>query len=752
MSNAETLFPTVSIIINTLNRGPHLQDAILSLRGLDYPSFEVIVVNGPSTDNSAEVIASWGEGIKALTCSEANLSVSRNVGIAAAAGEIICFMDDDAAPHPSWLKRLAIAYRNPEVGGVGGFTIDNTGTRWQVRKTVCDRYGNAFNVSQYFDERPLNRPDTAFYPSLLGTNSSFRASALRQIGGFDDTFAYLLDETDVCLRLVDAGWKLQYEPSALIYHQFAQSHIRSNDRIARTLYPSARSKAYFIMRHGARHDQRRAGTELEAYREEIARANKWLEEHQRITPQHRFSLDEDLYRGIAEGTERAFGKLQTSGGDLPPGSPPALRPFATGDGKLRIALISRGLPPSNDNGIARWTLMVAQGLAARGHYVHVITESEAEHESVAFRDGMWIHELTPNKESAGGVAEKYDMPASLAAWTTRVWQEVQYLKSFGLQIASFPIWDLEGVALLDEPDITTIVSLHTTYAMAKPFKPEWQARPLYEHHFVDRVIAAERRVFERAPVLLANSHAIITSINESYDVAIDDRAHLVPHGTPDLLEDRGSRRSSRNDEMLSGAPLRVLYVGRFEPRKGFDIAIQVAKRLIGSADVEFVFIGDTLSERHRRAIAAAGAEAILTSPRVHFAGQVDRVELNDAYVDAGVILMPSRFESFGLVAIEAMAAGRPVLALQSGGLAEIATKENGCVAVSEAGDPVSDLVSEITLLSRTREVLMQRGELARAAFERLYSSAAMAEGIEQVYRAALANNGAPAERKTVHVD
>ncbi|MGG2383090.1 glycosyltransferase family 2 protein, partial [Salmonella enterica] len=83
---------------------------------------------------------------------------------------------------------------------------------------------------------------TPYYPSLLGTNSSFRSSALRAIGGFDHAFAYLLDETDVCLRLVDAGWRVLYEPRALVYHQFAASHIRSPRRVARTLFPSARSK------------------------------------------------------------------------------------------------------------------------------------------------------------------------------------------------------------------------------------------------------------------------------------------------------------------------------------------------------------------------------------------------------------------------------------------------------------------------------------------------------------------------------
>ena len=109
-----------------------------------------------------------------------DLSVSRNIGIAAAAGDIVGFIDDDAVPHPDWLDRILAPYRDPRVGAVGGHTVDNTGRRYQARKILCDRFGNAHHVSDFFDERPLNRPGSPIYPSLLGTNSTFRMTALRQ--------------------------------------------------------------------------------------------------------------------------------------------------------------------------------------------------------------------------------------------------------------------------------------------------------------------------------------------------------------------------------------------------------------------------------------------------------------------------------------------------------------------------------------------------------------------------------------------
>ena len=67
-----------SIIINTYNRGEYLDDAIRGLFQLNYSNYEIIVINGPSTDNSQEVIDSWSNLIKHKTISERNLSISRN--------------------------------------------------------------------------------------------------------------------------------------------------------------------------------------------------------------------------------------------------------------------------------------------------------------------------------------------------------------------------------------------------------------------------------------------------------------------------------------------------------------------------------------------------------------------------------------------------------------------------------------------------------------------------------------------------
>jgi len=725
------LAPKVSIVINTLNRAGFLPDVLHGLKGLNYDNFEVVVVNGPSTDGSQAILDAFDGPLKLGTCDVANLSVSRNVGISLAAGEIVCFLDDDAVPHPTWLDHVVKPYEDPDVAAVGGFTIDNTGVRWQVRKTLCDRYGGAHNVSAFMDERLFNRPGSPFYPSLLGANSSFRASVLRDIGGFDETFAYLLDETDVCLRIVDCGLKIIYEPEALIYHQSAPSDLRTKRQVPTTLRPSSVSKAYFIMKHGARVSLTEAAVKLQGYRDGLVAANEWLANNGRITHLHKTSLNQDVISGVEAGIERARARGGQLDGDLVASEPPPFVKFAKPDA-LRIVMVSRGYPPATDAGIARWTMLMAQGLAAKGHAVHVITEAQG-HETTESKKGVWIHRVSSAGAVTDGVTLDCHLPPSIAAWTKRVWSEVQLIKSFGLDVVSFPIWDLEGFACLDDPSIGRALSLHTSYALAKPFKPEWSARPIFEHFMVDRMIAAETVALNTAPVILANSRAIVDDITAVYDVDLGDRVMYAVHGTPDLMEPAASPPSDIVPETAEGV-LKVLFAGRFEPRKGFEIALAAAaEALASSSQVEFWFAGGEPSEA---VLTDKALEVMFNHPSVRFLGQVEREALDDLYRAADLVVMPSRYESFGLVAIEAMSAGTPVIGLAAGGLKEIIeTGRNGYLVEDDAG-AASAIAGLILSLSDNRGLLDSLSQRARADFLERFTVAAMTDAAEKAYRTA----------------
>lgn len=726
-----------SIVINTLNRAPYLADALAGLIDLKGPDFEVIVVNGPSTDNTEDVLKPYANKIKIGRCDEANLSVSRNVGIQMAAGDIICFIDDDAVPHPDWLIQLDKHYSDPSVGAVGGYTIDNTGARFQVKKTVCDRYGNAYSPSDFFDERSCGFPHSPVFPSLLGTNSSFRASHLKEIGGFDHTFAYLLDETDVCLRLTDMGKRVVYEPNALVFHQFAPSHIRSSTRIPKTLYPSAVSKSYFISTHGHRFNERKANAELEKYKDEILRANHWLHENGRIEKSHMLALNDDLLAGIIDGQRRASQKRYSTHflvGDLNREVPPS--PFKSYDKTkgLTVILVSRSFPPMNDAGIARWTWQMAIGLTERGHRVHVITQA-GEAEASRFESGYWVHHIRPYSGSlAEKLERKYRIPGDVAAWAAAVRIKAESLAAYDIDVISTPIWDVEGMAFLDDMPKShpaLVLSLHTSYLLAKKFKPEWSARPLFEHFHVNRIVAAEKLFLSSVDNILANSNAIIDDIEQEYDVSIREKSSIAAHGTFDPIDEiRDDGRQWEEYKRASSRPV-ISYIGRFENRKGFDIACDAISHCLNSGvDATFRLIGDELQPDN------TALAKLIMEPRVEHVGVLSRKDLQRQFLSSDIVIMPSRYESFGLVAIEAMAAGAVVVALAAGGLKEVIDDQRGGFLVTVGDDAAKDIYRIVAdLVSQPIRLRQQQG-MARKCFEEKYTVREMAKQAEAVYEIA----------------
>ncbi|MBD5137538.1 MAG: glycosyltransferase [Lachnospiraceae bacterium] len=247
--------PSFSIIINTCNRRPFLEKAIESAWRQYYPSFEIICVNGPSTDGTHALLEAWKDRIKICHCPERNLSRSRNIGIAAAGGDLIAFMDDDAIAPQDWLMELVRGYSEASVGAVGGYVRDRTDVNWQAQVSVADRYGDVrhyptVGAAVESEGDPEDWRTKKFF-SPMGTNVSFRRSALNHVGGFDENYAYHLDETDVVLRLVDAGLDVRFQGSAEVTHKSAASELRREDRTPRSFYHQARSKTYFILRHAA---------------------------------------------------------------------------------------------------------------------------------------------------------------------------------------------------------------------------------------------------------------------------------------------------------------------------------------------------------------------------------------------------------------------------------------------------------------------------------------------------------------------
>jgi glycogen synthase len=240
-----------SVIIITYNRAASLRECLGLLRALDHPVFEVVVVNGPSTDDSQDVLDEWAGSIKVVDCPVANIAAARNLGLANAAGEVVAFLDDDTYPDPAWLTNLLAALlERPETAGAGGPYRDRSGTALEFVHLVGDRLGETTRIDSLDPSLWYATPFSSRFLILPGGNSAYRRETLVQIGGFDEAFEYGGEEGDVGIRLRDAGYLLRPAPAAIVYHQRLSNADRSDAGVMRSRYRYLRSKAYFARKHG----------------------------------------------------------------------------------------------------------------------------------------------------------------------------------------------------------------------------------------------------------------------------------------------------------------------------------------------------------------------------------------------------------------------------------------------------------------------------------------------------------------------
>ena len=203
-------WPRISVVVCTYNGSRTLRDCLEGMQRLDYPDFEVIVVDDGSTDASAEIAR--GFGVRVISTPNRGLSSARNTGCEAATGEIVAYTDDDARPDPDWLHYLAATYEAGGFAAVGGPTIAPPGDG-RVAGCVARAPGGPVHV--------LITDTTAEH--VPGCNMSFRKRCLVELGGFDPRFRAAGDDVDMCWRLLDRGWTIGFSPSAMVWHHHRNS-------------------------------------------------------------------------------------------------------------------------------------------------------------------------------------------------------------------------------------------------------------------------------------------------------------------------------------------------------------------------------------------------------------------------------------------------------------------------------------------------------------------------------------------------
>jgi len=198
--------PRVSVVIASYNGARTLRACLDSVERLNYPDYEVILVDDGSTDETAK-IAPLYPTVRYLPQPHAGLSVARNTGISAASGQIVAFTDSDCRADEDWLYYLVSDLLNSRFAGIGGHNF---------LPPEDSLVASAVQVSPGGPAHVMLNDRLAEH--IPGCNMAFYKWALAEVGGFDPIYHKAGDDVDICWRLQQRGYRLGFSPGGFVWH------------------------------------------------------------------------------------------------------------------------------------------------------------------------------------------------------------------------------------------------------------------------------------------------------------------------------------------------------------------------------------------------------------------------------------------------------------------------------------------------------------------------------------------------------
>lgn len=236
----------VSIVIPTHNRAGDISEAVESLLKIDYPDYEIIVVDDASRDNTIEVLKKFGTRIRFIQRKiNGGPAAARNDGIKAAKGELIAFTDSDCTVSKEWIKILVKFLKTlpKEVAGVSGTIYPPKDANFLMKLVyfMPQMDGNTMLAED------INKP---FLVSNISCNNAvWKKSVLRKMKGFDESFFKnfhtVPEDAELCYRTLKNGYKFYMYPGASTYHNFRPTL----KEFLKQSYRAGRGGGVVIMKH-----------------------------------------------------------------------------------------------------------------------------------------------------------------------------------------------------------------------------------------------------------------------------------------------------------------------------------------------------------------------------------------------------------------------------------------------------------------------------------------------------------------------
>jgi glycogen(starch) synthase len=327
----------------------------------------------------------------------------------------------------------------------------------------------------------------------------------------------------------------------------------------------------------------------------------------------------------------------------------------------RVLLLTWEYPPVIEGGLARHVRKLAEALARRGVCVDVLTRGAGEGS-----DGMSVEErggVTVYRVPEPGWPRDLDR---FVAWVERMNDD---MLAAGVSLAGEHSYDLvhghdwlvahASAALSEQLDIPYATTIHAT---EHGRHQGWvQDQPQSHIHSVERAMA------QRAEQVIVCSYYMRGHVADIFDID-ERRIAVIPNGIdPRDLQPVGDLDALRR-EFAQPTDQLVLLVGRLVYEKGFQLALDALPGVIERVGaVRFLVAGSGTHEAELR----AQAQRLGLSERGVFLGWIGDDALHSLYRIADLCVVPSIYEPFGLVALEAMASGCPCIVADTGGLREV---------------------------------------------------------------------------------
>jgi glycogen(starch) synthase len=385
----------------------------------------------------------------------------------------------------------------------------------------------------------------------------------------------------------------------------------------------------------------------------------------------------------------------------------------------RVLILSWEYPPLIEGGLARHVRKLSEAMVERDVEVHVLTRGGEESPAQELSNGVVVHRIREPKR-----------PTDLGEFVTWVERMNSDMLAAGVELGDRYEFDL----VHGHDWLVANACDHLAKRFEAPLVTTIHATEYGRHQgWVDKhpqtyIHGVERWIVNRSQRVIACSHYMREQIVDIFGVA-EKRISVIPNGIdPDDLQAQSPAELERlRSEFAAPEEKLVLLIGRLVYEKGFQLALEAMPRVIEEAPgTRFLVAGSGTheAELHRQ------AEELGLMEHGTFLGWIGDDVLHSLYRIADLTVVPSIYEPFGLVALEAMASGCPCIVADTGGLREVVVHEEGGLRF-RADDP--EALAEVAIRVLSDDELGQR--LIADAYEhvRRFDWADVAEQTVAVY-------------------